>query len=91
MIARYRWPADKGVGAIWTDLDPAGELLVASGGAFAGGTANHLEVAGARTGAVAWSYDVEGDARIGMSFFSLRRRAGDRGRVLAQPRLRTPG
>ncbi len=70
VIARYRRPTDKDVGAIWTDLDPAGEMLVSSGGVLGGDAATHLEVVDARTGAVFWSYDVEGDARIGPSFFS---------------------
>ena len=70
VVARYRRPPEKDVGAIWTDLDPAGEMLVASGGVLGGDAATHLEVVDARTGAVAWSYDVEGDARIGPSYFS---------------------
>ncbi len=68
VVARYRAPTDAEMGLLWTDLDPAGERLVASGNVD--GPAQHLEVADARTGEVAWSFDVEFPTRVGPAHFS---------------------
>jgi WD40 repeat protein len=76
IIARYSWPKDQHVdtGCLWTDLDPTGRVLVASGGG--GCPTSHLEVADPRTGTVLWSYptgDVaaaSGGGFIGPSWFS---------------------
>ena len=54
VIARYSWPKDRPGLELWTDLDPSGRLLVASGGG--GNPTRYLEVADARTGKVLWSY-----------------------------------
>jgi hypothetical protein len=63
IIARYRWPAGQQNGELWTDLDPTGRLLVASGGG--GHPTSHLEVADARTGTVLWSYPAGAAAAAG--------------------------
>ena len=68
VVARYRAPTDAEMGLLWTDLDPAGERLVASG--TVDDPAQHLEVADARTGEVAWSFDVEAPTKTGPAFFS---------------------
>jgi class 3 adenylate cyclase len=74
VIARYSWPTDQPVDWLWTDLDPDGKRLVASGQIWT--PSSHLEVADARTGAVLWSYPTGGASAtigagfIGPSFFS---------------------
>jgi WD40 repeat protein len=82
VIARYSWPKDQPVDWLWTDLDPAGRRLVASGVIWY--PSRHLEVADPRTGTVLWSYPTggasatSGDGFIGPSFFSA-----DGARVIA--------
>jgi WD40 repeat protein len=59
---------------LWTDLDPEGRRLVASGQVWT--PSSHLEVADPRTGTVLWSYPAGGASAasgagfIGPSFFS---------------------
>ena len=68
VVARYTWPDDQDVGWLWTDIDPTGKLLVASGTKWA--ASNHLEVADARSGKVLWSYpDHDLGVSIGSSYF----------------------
>ena len=67
--SRYRWPEGRDVQTLWTDLDPSGTHLVASGDYLA--PSDHLEVADASTGAVLWAYpDVDQGVLVGPSFFS---------------------
>lgn len=70
VIARWSWPADQpDPGSLWTSLDPAGRLLVAS-------SRNRLEVADPRSGTVLWSYPTEDAGAdpaadfLGQSYFS---------------------
>jgi class 3 adenylate cyclase/WD40 repeat protein len=69
IIARYRWPQDQPADELWTDLDPTGQWLVASG--TIPSPTSRLEVADATNGTVLWSYTQPGlGASIGPSWFS---------------------
>ncbi len=74
IIARYSWPKDRHLDELWTNLDPSGRFLVASGGG--GSPTNHLEVADATTGTVLWSWShgdvsaASSDGFVGPSWFS---------------------
>jgi WD40 repeat protein len=72
IIGRYQYPQESYRGELWTDLDPTGQLLVASGGG--GHPTSHLEVADARSGRVLWSYPTGAaggtSGYIGPSWFS---------------------
>lgn len=89
VIARYSWPDDKPVGELWTNLDPAGSLLVAVG-------TGRLEAADPRAGTVLWSwptFDVElpeGEDFTGAAWFSVDGKQVIGGLVWANPDVEPP-
>jgi len=69
VVDRYQWPADRTVGLLWTDLDPSGELIAASGLLY--GPADHVEVVDRDADEVLWSYPAApSPVMVGPAFFS---------------------
>ncbi len=72
ILDEYSWPADIPLGALWTDLHPSGERLVASGSGPGpvGATSSHLEVFSLKEDDVLWSWDAGSGIALSASFFS---------------------
>ena len=70
IVDRYRWAGSTPPSRLWTDIDPTGTRLVASGDFLA--PSDHLEVVDLSTGAARWSFPQSGqEAEVGPSFFTL--------------------
>jgi WD40 repeat protein/energy-coupling factor transporter ATP-binding protein EcfA2 len=70
IVYRYQWPADQPVGELFMDLDPTGQLLVATGWWF-DAPHRYLEVVDVDAASVLWSFEPQEEtAAVGHAFFT---------------------
>jgi WD40 repeat protein len=70
VIYRYEWPTNREVGQLYTDLDPTGRYLVATG-FYIDTPHDYLEVVDRATGEILWSVDpADESVGIGYGYFT---------------------